>query len=347
MRKRRLAVVATIFVLVVAIFVMTSGRVRQPSAGNAGDSRPQSDAWSVSAGESRPGARQNPRPVEAGMDAEVGGTTDWSATYYQREDAFSFIRQAAERALTGDGEAAYFIAQAIGRCYGREKDAWNAPDPEVAFAAKWAKYPSEHFAIENDRNAMEDCLRYVREDAFASLPDDGSLYRDPAFWQDLAYRANNPKALVRHTLLALAGLPDAPSERGSSVVQAAEADIQKVLASGDLAAMFGLGQVFGSLANRSAGFQGLEIQLAACELGFNCTMDNPALREYLGCFGSGTCSEITEFQDIVRQGLPPDVYAATYSRAQELAEAVRRGDTAALEEHPRIQLRRSNTTRGR
>jgi hypothetical protein len=334
MKRRSVAVAAIIAALATAILAVAFRSDVQPAPDRVSLQSAQRSSLAVQghASEARPAGTTPSKAVAA-----ITGKTDWSTAYQRRQDALDFITGAAKSALHGDGEAAYFVARSIERCYGRERDVWNAPDPEAAFASKWARYPDEHFAMANDRNAMEDCLRYVREDAFAGLPDAGSSYRDPGFWHDLAYKDGNPKALARHTQTALSALPDARSDRDTPILDQAETDIQKIMSSGDTAAMFDLGLVFDAPDIRTSGFQGLEIRLAACEMGFDCTTNNPALRETLGCFGTDTCAGINEFQDILRRDLPPAIYAAIDARAQALADAVRRGDTATLQQLVRIR----------
>jgi hypothetical protein len=275
--------------------------------------------------------------AESKADSDIDGNPKWSTAFFHRRDVYEFVTRAAESALAGDGEAAYYVAQSVMRCFGRERDAWNAADPEAAFVAKWAKYPNDHFAIENDRKLMQDCLRYVRADAFVALPPRVGGYNDPGFWNSRAYGSGNPRALAQHTLLALGGLTDATSATNASVIDTAEADMHTVLTSGDLGAMFDLGLVFDSPANRTSGDQGIVVRLAACDLGFDCTTGNPAVRDWMGCFSQDNCSEITEFQDIVRQGLPASMYADAFARAQELANAVRRGDTDYLRQFARVR----------
>ena len=267
------------------------------------------------------------------------GYLDWATKYYGAKDAFEFVSAAADKALKGDAAAAYYVAQAVTRCYGRENDPWNTVDSETAFVDKWAKMPKEQFAMEMDRKVMNACLRYVRENAFEGLPERAGGYKDRRFWGKIAYDGGYPLALADHASDEMTALPNGPIYETTNKQKRARAqiDVERVFASGQPEAIFALGNLFDSPSIKSSPDQGIVFRLAACELGYDCSAASPAIDSMLGCATSGTCPSNADIRDAVKQGIGAEAYAASYARAQQLAYAVRSGDPSVVQ--PLIKFR--------
>ena len=152
------------------------------------------------------------------------GNLDWASKYYGAYDAFEFVTAAA----------AYYVAQAVTRCYWRENDPWNTVDSETAFVGKWAKMPNEQFAMQMDRKVMNACLRYVRENAFEGLPERAGGYKDRRFWGKIAYDGGYPLALTDHASDDMSDLPNGPNYETANRQKIArvQIDVERVFASG-------------------------------------------------------------------------------------------------------------------
>jgi hypothetical protein len=255
---------------------------------------------------------------------------DWAKKYYGAKDAFEFVSAAAPKALAGDAAAAYYVAQAVGKCFGRERDAWNAPDPEAALLAKWSAIPGQPYIVESDRKVMHACLRYVREDAFVALPARQGGYNSRDYWMKLAYDGGEPLAEIDHAARQIPGVAATATER-DALRDVAQDDVERAVSSAGPEAIFRLGDVFNSPSVANTANQSSVFRLAACELGFDCSSANPALDMYLGCTTIGTCAPGYTIQDWIRDGLGAEQYAVVYAQAQQLADAVRSGDTAYLQ----------------
>jgi hypothetical protein len=74
--------------------------------------------------------------------------------------------------------------------------------------------------------------------------------------------------------------------------------------------------------------QGFAVSMAACEFGYDCTVHNSEL--FGECLNNGTCSAGTHYSDLIKQTVGDNGYARVYARAQQLEDAIRRGDVAAI-----------------
>lgn len=188
---------------------------------------------------------------------------------------------------------------------------------------------------------MRKCLRYLRGDAFSALPPKPGGYEDWRFWLNIAYESAYPPALTLHAWDAMPSTASTASAATSVRVQV-QGDVQKVLLSGHPAAIFDLGLVFELDTTDAPSTKGLVVRLAACELGYDCTSNNPALDDFFGCVQRGTCPVVYDFQDLLRQVITPSEYAAMYAQARELAEAVQRGDESALQTFSRLGFKQKH-----
>ena len=77
--------------------------------------------------------------------------------------------------------------------------------------------------------------------------------------------------------------------------------------------------------------------IAACELGYDCSMTNPALGSGSACAQSGTCDGTTLI-DGFRRGASAAEFAKTYAAAQDIAYNVRQGNWDALQPYLAMDL---------
>lgn len=126
--------IGSIGIAVAAIVAVTALYLRGPQLHRSSDR-----AESHSGADSSPSDTMDPQTVHAAAvtaEASAGPAPDWAALYYGDSDAYDLISRAAAKALSGDGEAAYFVALSARKCFFHALAPWNSANPEEAFAAQ-------------------------------------------------------------------------------------------------------------------------------------------------------------------------------------------------------------------
>lgn len=211
-----------------------------------------------------------PRPLASDRDdspATIAAPSVGRALWYAK-DYFAFLHDYAPAAYAGDGRAAYYIWNATLKCWAalelrRRHGTALAPDQEA-------------------------CVRLEHEDPFAALPpfEGGYTWRS---WKERAISAGDPLALLQI----------AAEERQAPEQQ--RAAINAAMRSGDPEVYYHLG---GLLPNLGGDFvESVGWQLVACELGYDCRMDNPHVG--MGCVEAGYCTSgqavAEKIRDAVRE----------------------------------------------
>jgi hypothetical protein len=75
--------------------------------------------------------------------------------------------------------------------------------------------------------------------------------------------------------------------------------------------------------------------IAACNLGYDCTTNNEFA--FGACSAANACQQGETYTDKIRNTLGDADYAKAYSRAQQLQDALARGDTSAVQQF--VQLK--------
>ena len=272
----------------------------------------------------------------------------WDQEFQKAKSAYAFIRMAAPRALTGDSRAAYYVGLTVQRCY-------NVPRRPNA-ASVGAFFDEEESALRNGPQASKSvmdiliadnrelrsyCGEYAVRDPFDGLPAIPGRYGyyTPRSWSDLAYTAGDALALADHALLDLgaadmaagAGEPSRASE-ATALLENAQQDIYKSVASGEAAAIFELAQNFQAASHRATPEQPYALILAACILGYDCNKGGAsASPRYLGCSSEVNCKVGANLQETLQASLGEDLFQTATSQARLIVDASRRGDTEALQ----------------
>jgi hypothetical protein len=120
------------------------------------------------------------------------------------------------------------------------------------------------------------------------------------------------------------------------VLASAQDDLNNAVISQDPEAIFMIGQTpLNGHVNDP--IDGLAVTIAACDLGYDCSTGNEAI--FGACGASDNCTAGLTYADVVTQGIGADGYAKVYARAQQIEDAVARGDDAALQQF--VQMTRN------
>jgi hypothetical protein len=100
----------------------------------------------------------------------------------------------------------------------------------------------------------------------------------------------------------------------------AQAAIDKAVRSGDQMALFWMGFALSDFHWSSDSQRGNALALAACELGYDCSVNNPAMPFYTCKYSTTICSGVSDYSEWLATGIGPDLYATSYAKAQELKQ---------------------------
>jgi hypothetical protein len=264
-------------------------------------------------------------------------------------DRFQIVEASAKKALDGDGKAARLIATSLWDCLPMKVMYGDTPDSRTAFLrAEAAKKNLPQWAVDRDETQYRSCERFFKEDPFAGLPPRDGGYMSIKLWTNLAYQNKDPVALTEHVSEQMMSSARNPAARNDpAIYQALQPDLNQAAESGDPEALFRVGMF---LINGSTGedtIRASAVQLAACNLGYDCTPKNEFA--FGPCLLSGNCQEGDLYADRVRQLLGEGGYARAYALSQQLETALAEHDTVAIDQIVRIAPPQvvSNDTAGR
>jgi hypothetical protein len=259
---------------------------------------------------------------------QLGKSVDWAKKYYGAVDYFEFVSNAAKSAVDGDGRAALYISQALNKCLGQNIEYAKSSNPEADFNAKVAAQPNlPQWVLDKERKDFQACAGFLKGDAFANLPERPGGYLSASYWMTQAYNDGDPLALAFH---AGSDLTTASLNANVPLSSSAQTDIENAVASRDPGAIFQVGQILAGGRYSNSPLQGFALAIAACDLGYDCSANNPALATYLGCGELGTCPPGFTYADVIKKAVGNDGYTDAYSRAQEIENALANGDRIAL-----------------
>ncbi|HEY4447856.1 MAG TPA: hypothetical protein VGN03_04575, partial [Steroidobacteraceae bacterium] len=160
-----------------------------------------------------------------------------------------------------------------------------------------------------DRQEFERCKKLATTDPFAGLPPREGGYMRARYWWDLGANSDDPGAQARGAVEKFVTDNADPA--------AAQAAIDRAVRSGDPMALFWVGFALSDLHWSSDTTRGDAIALLGCELGYDCSVDNPAMLLH-NCKYSNACGGITDYPSWLAASIGPDLYGEAYAQAQEL-----------------------------
>jgi hypothetical protein len=125
----------------------------------------------------------------------------------------------------------------------------------------------------------------------------------------------------------------------ADTLQAAEANLQSAVESGDLTALYRAGMLLSDPRYSNDPSNGIAVALAACNLGQDCSASNSD-SAFFNCKLSGACPADADFAYYLQQSLGPATYAQVDAHAQQIKQAIQAGDWSAvlgsltIEKHP-------------
>lgn len=257
--------------------------------------------------------------------------SNWGRKFRSSHDYFAFVKQAAESALHGDGAASLYISRALDTCHLQVALFGNSSDPQAAFQAWLATQVNdpEPMLAEFQRK-FSLCRGFFNGNAFASLPPKKGGYLSASYWRQLAYKEGNPVAEVLHVTTEIRGF-----RSGARVITAAQKTLINAVSSGDPEAVFRAG-FFLTDGYASSSLSGFAVAIAGCDLGYDCSANNPVI--FGACAEFGQCPAGLTYADIVTKAIGPSGYARAYAMARQLEQAISQGDRATVAEF--VQLHR-------
>lgn len=275
----------------------------------------------------RKAERAHPVPSEKAMD--------WTRQYNTASDYFSFVKGAAASAAAGDGRAALYIGRALNKCLGLVREYAQSDNPEADFERKLVSQPAlPSWVLDKQRKDFNSCAGFIKGDAFADLPQRTGGYSSSAYWMTQAYDDGDPLALAMHAGRELTGLT---ADANFAVSDSVQADMETAVASGDPAAIFQVSQILTSGLDGSATRRGFALAIAACELGYDCSANNPDLAPYLGCAQNGLCASGLIYSDVIKKSLGEAGYAEAYGQAKNIESALASRDIGALDSYVKLK----------
>jgi hypothetical protein len=273
--------------------------------------------------------------VSAVATAQVG--TNWAKEYNATSDYFNFVVRAARNALDGDGSAALYISKALYLCLPIARQYARSINPETDFNAYWAGMTkAPQWVVDKARKDFQSCNGFIKGDAFAGLPERPGGYSSSGYWMEQAAKDQDPVAL---SLQAGSDISKASSENSGDVktksLESAQVAINNAIASKNPAALFQVGQLLSDGHASSDPLQGFAVSIAACNLGYDCTANNAEL--FHDCAVQGACPQGINYSDVIKKVVGVAGYAQAYARAQQLEDAMARGDTSAVQKF--VQLK--------
>jgi hypothetical protein len=255
----------------------------------------------------------------------AGTAADSSHVLQSANNDFEFVADSAKKALDGDGKAARRIGDVLLKCVPTKIQYCDKPDPQAALESDLAGQKSPEWIKDRMRTKFLECRDFIRGNPFTGLPDRTGGYESIRFWLDVAYQENDPVALTQHA----AGQPGLiTGTANSSSIQAAQSDINRSAATGDPEALFRTGLLLSDGRVGQDPLDGFAAMIAACNLGYDCTTNNEFA--FGACAAADACPQGEIYTDKIRNTIGDANYAKAYGRAQQLQDALAKGDTSAV-----------------
>jgi hypothetical protein len=239
-----------------------------------------------------------------------------------------------------NGQASRYVSKALYKCKPIAQLYAASKDPEADFNSKWAeRTAAPQWLIDRAREDFHQCLQFIGNDAFASLPQRAEGYNSIKYWMDLAVTENDPVAVSLQAGSELAKTNIATSSNSDpKALENAQAAINSAVNSRDPAALFQVGQLLTDGRASDDPLKGFAVMIAACNIGYDCSANNDDL--FHGCVQAGSCAAGSSYLDVIRKSAGEEGYAKAYGMAQQMQDALSRGDSDALQQL--VQLKHSS-----
>ncbi len=273
------------------------------------------------------------RPAHTGTSRPDGGSSSWAARYRTSHDLEGFVKDSLDAALKGDGRPAYYIGQAVAACASVKKIYGNTPNPEAQLSQELANMTNApQWARDVVADRTRKCFGFLSEDPFAGLPESERAHSS-AYWFELALDEHDALAQVHAATTTLAEVSvdqSLSSSTKADKLQQVVNDLNAAARSGDPDALFAAGMLAADGRYAADPLGGLAVALAACDLGHDCSADNPE-NVFSTCKLSASCPADADFAYFMQKSLGPEKYATAYAQAQQIEQAINTGDWSLVE----------------
>jgi hypothetical protein len=264
----------------------------------------------------------NKAPHELGSPKGGVSNPERQRDFYQATNLFPFVKRAALDAINNhDGRAAYYVSEALKACALVFRQAQQDPAFESNFDLEYAKLAPKapDWARVKARRESDRCAQLAKADPFVELPARAEGYRKPAFWNEMAMAENDPLAEAHQAYMDVIGGNYTNQAGRMAMVKQAQEFVNDVARSGDPTALFLAGQLLSNGKASSDPLRGVGISLAACDLGYDCSANNPA-NSFHTCKESGGCPADADYAFYMQATLGPRDFATAFSNAQTFKE---------------------------
>jgi hypothetical protein len=266
-------------------------------------------------------------------------SSSWASLYWDSKDRFAFAEAAAVAALAGDSRAQYYLSLTLLDC--SVQVGLTAPMGRGSVSANIeARFEGTPRLREYDRERIRSqvmrCERFFNESPFAnlSLPEEAQTHQ---YWFDRAVAAGDPLAVMDRALKAVVQ-GSSSSEDAETRRTALLSDVRVAVEAKDSTAIAKVGFLY-SLQDvgRNHSFQGPAWLIAACELGYDCSMRNP---EILGeCVeGVGICNSAFTLADMFTRDLGATRFGEIYAASQDIVYKINADDWDGLQQYLETKL---------
>lgn len=276
--------------------------------------------------------RSNPPQSRQTASSASKPQMEWAKQYGETGNYFDFVAKAARSAYDGDGKAAFYISKALYLCAPIARQYAHSSNPSADFDAYWSRMTkAPPWVLDKARTDFQSCKGFIDGNAFADLPQRPDGYNSAQYWADRALAADDPLAQsVQAGADFTKVLRKGSIDPNSKDIIAVQTSLNSAVASQDAAALFHAGLLLSDGRASKDPLQGFAVSLAACDLGYDCSSNNEDL--FQGCVSQGTCAAGSSYADLVKSAVGEDGYAKAYARAQQLENAMQRGDVAAAQQ---------------
>jgi hypothetical protein len=180
------------------------------------------------------------------------------------------------------------------------------------------------------------CLGLALHDPFEHLPRLDGAYT-AQYWHEQALAHGDPLAhenVAARTLNEMSSAKNLSEAAKKEKFDTVATNLRAVVESRDPDALFGAGVLLGDGRYSSTPLNAIAVALAACDLGRDCSANNPE-NAFSQCKLSGACPSDADYAYFLQQSMPPGDYAQAYARAQEIKQSIEAGDWSGVLENLR------------
>lgn len=263
---------------------------------------------------------------------------DIDREYSAVRDLTAFVKEHAKAAYDGDGRAQYYLWAGTKRCsvLRTQYTMIGNGNAEAGFETHIQQLRKAPVNVESfeakERAEFARCMSFDAATAFADLPARDGGY-DAAYWRQRALASRDIRALTSYAQEVSVNFSSEIESSKAASKQAAQAAIDQAIQSKDPEDLYLLGNLLQLVASDPV--NGFAWQLAACQQGYDCRLDNPVVG--YGCVDAGTCGSGMTIADQIQRGLGADKLGAIFARALAIQAYLNAKDYESLQPYLKLK----------